>query len=59
MPDSTPATSPTGPSLADFASFYLYGLTTEPYRQSADLTKFGALYNLVIGHHGVKAENDG
>ena len=52
MPDSIPTTSPTGPALADFASFYLYGLTNEPYRQSADLTKFGALYNLVIGQHG-------
>jgi len=48
-----PATSPpTGPSLADFAFFYLYGLTNHPYQQSTDLTKFGELYNLVIGNHG-------
>jgi hypothetical protein len=50
--DTIPAAAPTGPSLHDFASFYLYGLTTEPYRQSADLAKFGELYQLVIGHHG-------
>ena len=52
MPDSPPASAPTGPSLTDFASFYLYGLTNQPYQQSADLTKFGELYNLVIGQHG-------
>ena len=51
MPDS-PAAPPTGPSLTDFASFYLYGLTSQPYQQSADLTKFGELFNLVIGTHG-------
>jgi hypothetical protein len=47
-----PPAAPTGPSLNDFASFYLYGLTNQPYRQSTDLTKFGELYNLVIGNHG-------
>lgn len=47
-----PAAAPTGPSLNDFASFYLYGLTNQPYRQSTDLAKFGELYNLVIGNHG-------
>ena len=47
-----PAAAPTGPSLNDFASFYLYGLTSLPYRQSTDLAKFGELYNLVIGNHG-------
>lgn len=47
-----PAAAPTGPSLNDFASFYLYGLTSQPYRQSTDLAKFGELYNLVIGNHG-------
>ena len=51
MPDY-PAAPPTGPSLTDFASFYLYGLTSQPYQQSADLTKFGELFNLVIGAHG-------
>ena len=51
MPDSS-AAPPTGPSLTDFASFYLYGLTSQPYQQSADLTKFGELFNLVIGTHG-------
>ncbi|MDQ2773121.1 MAG: hypothetical protein M3Y54_21770 [Bacteroidota bacterium] len=51
MPD-TPAAPPNGPSLADFASFYLYGLTNQPYQQSADLGKFGELFNLVIGAHG-------
>ena len=48
MPDS----APTGPSLADFACFYLYGLTNEPYRQSADLGKFGDLFSLAVGNHG-------
>ncbi|MEJ7666566.1 MAG: hypothetical protein WKG07_47135 [Hymenobacter sp.] len=38
--------------LTEFASFYLYGLTDNPYRQSTDLAKFGELYNLVIGDHG-------
>jgi hypothetical protein len=50
--DTIPPASPTGPSLNDFASFYLYGLTNQPYQQSTDLTKFGELYNLVIGNHG-------
>lgn len=47
-------TSPaaTLPTAADFASFYLYGLTNNPYRQSADLEKFGQLYSLLVGHHG-------
>jgi len=40
------------PSLTDFASFYLYGLTDNPYRQSDDLAAFGRLYELVIGPHG-------
>jgi hypothetical protein len=44
--------SATPPSLADFASFYLYGLTDNPYRQSADVEQFGQLYDLVIGAHG-------
>lgn len=48
LPDSTS----TGPSLTDFARFYLYGLTNQPYQQSADLAKFGALYHQVIGAHG-------
>ena len=48
MPDS----APTGPTRADFACFYLYGLTNQPYRQAADLGNFGELFNLVIGQHG-------
>ena len=47
-----PAAAPTGPSLADFACFYIYGLANEPYRQSTDLGKFGELYSLVVGNHG-------
>jgi hypothetical protein len=50
--DTIPPASPIGPSLNDFASFYLYGLTNHPYQQSTDLAKFGELYNLVIGNHG-------
>ena len=46
------AVAPTGPSLTDFACFYLYGLTNSPYQQSTDLGKFGELYDLVIGAHG-------
>ncbi|QKG56673.1 hypothetical protein GKZ68_08575 [Hymenobacter sp. BRD128] len=45
-------TTPALPTAADFASFYLYGLTNQPYQQSADLEKFGQLYTLVIGNHG-------
>ena len=52
MSDTIPPATPTGPSLNDFASFYLYGFTNQPHRQSTDLTKFGELYNLVIGQHG-------
>jgi hypothetical protein len=40
------------PSLTDFACFYLYGLTNNPYQQSTDLEKFGQLYRLVLGEHG-------
>ncbi len=40
------------PPLTEFASFYLYGLSNNPYRQSADVEKFGQLYDLVIGAHG-------
>ncbi|MET4072942.1 hypothetical protein [Hymenobacter sp. UYCo722] len=53
MPDSiSAATPPIGPTLADFACFYLYGLTNEPYRQSTDLANFGNLFSLVVGNHG-------
>jgi hypothetical protein len=52
VPDTTPAAPPIGPSLKDFACFYLYGLTNNPYQQSTDLVKFGELFNLVIGYHG-------
>ena len=51
MSETTP-TPAAPPSLTDFASFYLYGLTNNPYQQSTDLAKFGQLYNLVIGEHG-------
>ncbi|MGI4761805.1 MAG: hypothetical protein ACRYF0_13945 [Janthinobacterium lividum] len=51
VPETTPSPA-APPSLTDFASFYLYGLTNNPYQQSADLAKFGQLYNLVIGEHG-------
>ena len=53
MPNaSAAAASPALPSLTDFASFYLYGLTNNPYQQSADIERFGQLYDLVIGAHG-------
>ena len=52
MPDSAPTAGPAGPTLADFASFYLYGLTNNPYQQAADVDRFGELYKLVIGAHG-------
>ncbi len=52
MPDTAPTPAPNGPTPNDFASFYLYGLTSNPYRQSADFDKFGELYKLVIGAHG-------
>ncbi len=52
MPATSAAASPAGPSLQDFASFYLYGLTNNPYQQSADVEQFGRLYDLVIGAHG-------
>ncbi|RZK21058.1 MAG: hypothetical protein EOO56_11885 [Hymenobacter sp.] len=50
---SAPALNPAAaPSLADFASFYLYGLTDNPYQQSTAIEQFGQLYDLVIGAHG-------
>ena len=52
MPEFPPAAAPAGSSLTDFASFYLYGLTSDPYRQSADLKQFGELFQLAIGPHG-------
>ena len=52
MSDSPIAGAAAPPSLADFACFYLYGLTDNPYRQSTDLAQFGQLYNLVVGEHG-------
>ena len=52
MSNPIPAAAPIGPALTDFACFYLYGLTNQPYQQSADLAKFGELYSLVIGNHG-------
>jgi len=50
--DSSTSATAAPPSLTDFASFYLYGLTDNPYRQSTDLAQFGQLYNLVVGEHG-------
>ncbi|OGX86426.1 hypothetical protein BEN47_13040 [Hymenobacter lapidarius] len=50
--DTTTPAAPTGPTPNDFASFYLYGLTTTPYQQSTDFDKFGELYKLVVGAHG-------
>lgn len=52
LPDSTPTAGPAGPTLNDFAGFYLYGFTNNPYQQSTDFVKFGELYKLVIGAHG-------
>lgn len=49
---STSATPGAAPSLTDFASFYLYGLSSQPYRQSASIEQFGRLYDLVVGAHG-------
>jgi hypothetical protein len=43
---------PTPPSITDFASCYLYGLTDNPYRQATDLAEFGRLFERVIGNHG-------
>lgn len=47
-----PAPTPSLPPLTEFASFYLYGLSPNPYLQSADREQFGQLYDLVIGAHG-------
>jgi hypothetical protein len=52
VPDTAPTAGPAGPTLNDFASFYLYGLTNNPYQQSTDFDNFGELYKLVIGSHG-------
>ena len=53
MLDSAAPFSPTPlPALSDFASFYLYGVSNNPYQQSTDIEKFGKLYDLVIGAHG-------
>ena len=52
MSDFSPAAAPPLPSLTDFASCYLYGLTSQPYRQATDVAAFGQLYDLVIGSHG-------
>ena len=46
------ASSAAPPSLTDFACRYLYGLTDAPYRQSADVARFGQLYGLVAGPRG-------
>lgn len=47
-----PAPTPALPLLTEFASFYLYGLSPNPYLQSTDREQFGQLYDLVIGAHG-------
>lgn len=52
MSDTAPTTPPAGPTPNDFASFYLYGLSTSPYHPTTELEKLGELYKLVIGNHG-------
>lgn len=52
MPDPASTAGPSGPTLHDFASLYLYGLANNPYQQSSEFDKFGELYKLVIGAHG-------
>ena len=39
-------------SLLNFESYYLYGLTDDPYRQSKDFKSFGELYRKTIGLKG-------
>jgi hypothetical protein len=43
---------PGEPSLKNFQSFYLYGFTNNPSRQSTDINGWGALYHHVIGTRG-------
>lgn len=52
MSNLIPTAAPAGPALTDFANFYLYGLSSQPYQQAADLARFGELYSLVVGQHG-------
>ena len=52
MPDSAAAPDPVGPTFNDFARFYLYGLTNNPYQQPTDFAKLSELYHLVVGAHG-------
>jgi hypothetical protein len=52
VPDSAASSSPTIPPLTDFACFYLYGVSTNPYLQSTDIEQFGQLYELLVGAHG-------
>ncbi len=47
-----PAPTPSLPPLTEFASFYVYGLSSNPYLQSTDREQFGQLYDLVVGAHG-------
>lgn len=39
-------------SITDFDFYYLYGLTNNPFRQSADLKAFKELFRKVIGDKG-------
>ena len=39
-------------SMTNFDYYYLYGLTDNPYRQSADAKLFNTLYDKVIGNKG-------
>jgi hypothetical protein len=52
-PPSTSAEQQPGEaSLENFQSFYLYGFTNNPSRQSKDIKSWGALYHHVIGIRG-------
>ena len=52
MSDTFALPAPAGPTANDFAGFYLYGLTAQPYHPTTDFVKLGELYKLVIGAHG-------
>jgi hypothetical protein len=52
VPQNNSAPHPALPSLAEFRCCYLYGVSPNPYLQSADVEQFGQLYDLVVGAHG-------